>query len=216
MADKITFWSEGAEKLYGYTREQAIGRNAQVLLLTKSSEGLEKIVSQLEHEGHWSGELVHQTKAGQEVIVQSWWLMKINENSEGEIFESNVDITERRVLQEKLEESSIRVEEYATQMEELANQRLEQLKNAERLAAIGATAGMVGHDIRNPLQAITGDIYLAKTDLASMPESEEKKNIQESLEEIEKNVAYINKIVADLQDFARPLNPRAEETDLKL
>ena len=83
-------------------------------------------------------------------------------------------------------------------MEALANQRAEQLKDAERLAAIGATAGMVGHDIRNPLQAITGDVYLAKTELASTPESDEKKNALESLQEIEKNVDYINKIVADL------------------
>ncbi|MGO8806745.1 MAG: sensor histidine kinase [Candidatus Bathyarchaeia archaeon] len=90
------------------------------------------------------------------------------------------------------------------------------MKDAERLATIGATAGMVGHDIRNPLQAITGDVFLAKTDLIAIPESEEKKNIQESLSEIEKNVDYINKIVADLQDFARPLRPNAEETDLKL
>lgn len=120
-----------------------------------------------------------------------------------------------QILQEKLEESAIRVEEYATQMEELANQRLDQLKNAERLAAIGATAGMVGHDIRNPLKAITGDIYLAKTDLASTPESEEKRNIQESLDEIEKNVSYINKIVADLQDYARPLSPKLEEINLE-
>jgi polar amino acid transport system substrate-binding protein len=126
-----------------------------------------------------------------------------------------VDITERRTLQEKLEESAIRVEEYATQMEELANLRLEQLKSAERLAAIGATAGMVGHDIRNPLQAITGDIYFAKTDLASTPESEEEKNIQESLDEIEKNVSYINKIVADLQDYARLLSPKLEEINLE-
>ena len=103
-----------------------------------------------------------------------------------------------------------------TQMEELANQRAAQLKDSERLAAIGATAGMVGHDIRNPLQAITGDVYLAKTELDSIPEGEEKKNIQESLTEIEKNIDYINKIVADLQDFARPLKPNAEETNLKL
>ena len=90
-----------------------------------------------------------------------------------------------------------------------------QLKDSERLAAIGATAGMVGHDIRNPLQAITGDVYLAKTELASTPESEEKKSIQESLEGIEKNVDYINKIVADLQDFARPISPKLEEVDLE-
>jgi signal transduction histidine kinase len=100
-------------------------------------------------------------------------------------------------------------------MEELANQRLEQLRNAERLAAIGATAGMVGHDIRNPLQAITSDVFLAKSELASIPDSEEKNNALESMDEIEKNIDYINKIVQDLQDYARPLNPKIEESDLK-
>ena len=101
-------------------------------------------------------------------------------------------------------------------MEELANKRAAQLKDSERLAAIGATAGMVGHDIRNPLQAITGDIYLAKSELDGLPDSEEKKAILESLIETEKNIDYINKIVQDLQDYARPLNPKIEESDLKL
>ncbi len=100
--------------------------------------------------------------------------------------------------------------------EEETQESVKKLKDAERLAAIGATAGMVGHDIRNPQQAITSDIYLAKTELAQTLESVEKKNALESLTEIEKNVEYINKIVADLQDFARPLKPNAEETDLKL
>ena len=45
--------------------------------------------------------------------------------------------------------------------EEHAQEAEKKLKDAERLAAIGATAGMVGHDIRNPLQAITGDVYLS-------------------------------------------------------
>ncbi len=52
--------------------------------------------------------------------------------------------------------------------------------------------------------------------MASTPESEEKKSALDSLSEVEKNVDYINKIVADLQDFSRPLNPNAEEVDLKL
>jgi PAS domain S-box-containing protein len=91
-----------------------------------------------------------------------------------------------------------------------------QLKDAERLAAIGATAGMVGHDIRNPLQAITGDVYLAKSDLTLVPNCESKTSIQESLTAIEKNVDYINKIVQDLQDFAKPLNPCLRKTDIKL
>ena len=91
-----------------------------------------------------------------------------------EMLESNVDITQRVEMQLKLEESPVRLEEYANQMETLADQRAAQLKDAERLAAIGATAGMVGHDIRNPLQAITGDVYLAKTELASTADTEEK------------------------------------------
>ena len=119
------------------------------------------------------------------------------------------DITERKQMEAKLEE-------YSKHLENFVEERTKQLKDSERLAAIGATAGMVGHDIRNPLQAITGDVYLAKTELASIPESDEKKNALESLTEIEKNIDYINKIVADLQDFARPLKPNAEETDLKL
>ena len=149
--------------------------------------------------------------------MQSYWLGKFGPNGKiYELLESNVDITQRINMQLKLEESAVHLEEYANQMEDLANQRAEQLKSAERLATIGATAGMVGHDIRNPLQAITGDVYLAKTELVSLPESEEKKNVQESLIEIEKNVDYINKIVQDLQDFARPLNPRTESVDIKL
>ncbi len=118
------------------------------------------------------------------------------------------DITERKQLQNKLEE-------YNKHLEELVKERTKQLKDSERLATIGATAGMVVHDIRNPLQAITGDLYLAKTELSSISESEEKRNVLESLEEIEKNIDYINKIVADLQDYARPLKPHVEEADLK-
>ena len=126
------------------------------------------------------------------------------------------DITERKKAEDALSLAQEKLQEYATNLENLVEERTKQLKDSERLAAIGATAGMVGHDIRNPLQAITSDVYLAKTELAEIPESEEKKNTLDSLQEIEKNIDYINKIVADLQDFARPLKPHMEEADLKL
>jgi two-component system CheB/CheR fusion protein len=90
-----------------------------------------------------------------------------------------------------------------------------QLENAEHLAIIGQTAGMVGHDIRNPLQAIVSATYLAKDDLASLPQGEIKKNLIESMKEIEEQAAYISKIVADLQDYSRPLKPFSQETDLR-
>jgi len=96
-----------------------------------------------------------------------------------------------------------------------AEESAKKLKDAERLAAIGATAGMVGHDIRNPLQAITSDLYLTRSELATFPENEQKANAFESLDEIEKNIDYINKIVADLQDYSRPLIPHSKESDIK-
>ena len=213
----ITFWSKGAEKLYGWSKDEAVGQVIHTLLMTEFPQSLKEVLKKIRLDGEWSGELSHTCKNGDRVVVQSYWLGKFDAQGEiVEMLESNVDITERVRMQAKLEESAVVVEEYANQMEELANQRAQQLKEAERLAAIGATAGMVGHDIRNPLQSITGDLFLAKTDLAAIPDGEEKSNIQESLSEIEKNVDYINKIVADLQDFARPLKPNFEETDLKL
>jgi signal transduction histidine kinase len=85
----------------------------------------------------------------------------------------------------------------------------------KRLSVIGATAGMVGHDIRNPLQSIAGDIYLLKEFLVTMPESKTKQEVAESLDNIETNINYINKIVADLQDYSRSINPEYSNFNLK-
>ena len=88
-----------------------------------------------------------------------------------------------------------------------------QVQDSERLAAIGATAGMVGHDIRNPLQAIIGELFLSSKEIEALPESDAKKYLKDSLQSIEDNIFYINKIVSDLQDYAKPLTPSYEETD---
>ncbi|HSQ48540.1 MAG TPA: ATP-binding protein, partial [Candidatus Deferrimicrobiaceae bacterium] len=107
------------------------------------------------------------------------------------------------------------IRKLADALEDQVKVQAGKLVDSETLAAIGKTAGMVGHDIRNPLQAIIGDVYLAKTDLSETPEGKAKENIKEGLESIEKNVLYINKIVQDLQDYAKPNMPVAMETDLE-
>ncbi|HSQ48397.1 MAG TPA: PAS domain S-box protein [Candidatus Deferrimicrobiaceae bacterium] len=119
----------------------------------------------------------------------------------------NEDVTQRKITEKKLDE-------YRNNLEKLVEERTKQLKDSERLAAIGATAGMVGHDIRNPLQAIIGDLYLAEEEIKEIPNTESKRAMLETLAEIEKNVDYINKIVADLQDYARAIAPAAQEVDL--
>jgi PAS domain S-box-containing protein len=216
LDDTITFWSKGAEKLYGWTKEEAIGQRTSLLFRTKSSEALKDIILKLKQTGNWSGELTHYTKDGKELVVQSWWLGKPDEQGKiKEILESNIDISERKRIQIKQEENASLLEEYANQMEELANERAKQLKENERLAAIGQTAGMVGHDIRNPLQAIVGELYLAKDEVVSLPDSNAKKNLQESITCIEENLFYIDKIIADLQDYTKPLKPNKEKVNIE-
>jgi PAS domain S-box-containing protein len=123
--------------------------------------------------------------------------------SAGGITVYGVDITERKQLQQRLQE-------YAKNLEKLVEERTKQLRDKERLATIGQTAGMVGHDIRNPLQAIAGDLYLVDNDTASLPEGETKKSLQESVNSIQGNLLYIAKIIEDLQDYAKTQIPNFE------
>jgi PAS domain S-box-containing protein len=116
--------------------------------------------------------------------------------------------------QQKIEENAIMLEEYANQMEALAEQRAQQLQSAERLAAIGQTAGMVGHDIRNPLQAITSDMYIISEEIKNMMDKKSKQTIMESIDSVNQNLTYINKIVSDLQDYTRPLKPNVQDINL--
>jgi len=74
---------------------------------------------------------------------------------------------------------------------------------------------MVGHDIRNPLQAIISATYLVKEDLTCLQQNEIKQSLIESMKEIEEQTSYINKIVSDLQDYSKRLSPLIEEIDLK-
>ena len=117
-------------------------------------------------------------------------------------------LSKQKTLQDKLEN-------YSKHLEDLVEEKTKLLKDSERLAAIGQTAGMVGHDIRNPLQSIIGEVYLANSELSTLPDSEEKTSIKESLDIMKHNIEYMNKIVLDLQDFAKPLNPCAEETNIE-
>ena len=169
-------------------------------------------------------------------IVANGRIVWVREKAELEFKDGNLlggfgtvqDITKRKQVQlrlqektaelestqKKLEENAVSIEAYAHQMGHLADERLEKLKQAERLAVIGQTAGMVGHDIRNPLQAMISDVYLLKDELSLMPQCKTKEGVVESLDSIEANIGYINKIVADLQDYARPLKPQYVDINL--
>jgi PAS domain S-box-containing protein len=93
------------------------------------------------------------------------------------------------------------------------------LADARRLAVIGETTAMVGHDLRNPLQAIVSTIYLAKRKLESPPEPSGKPAVEpglvDMLETIENEAYYMNKIVSDLQDYATPLKAEPKPVQME-
>lgn len=125
------------------------------------------------------------------------------------------EVAQRKRAEEALRQAQVKLQEYAMNLERLVEQRTMQLKESERMATIGQTAGMVGHDIRNPLQAIVGDLYLLKIDSQEIPNQESRQSTLEIIENINENISYINKIVADLQDYARQTAPQIEEVNLE-
>ncbi len=197
-------------KMLGYTKEELAQLTVQRLLPEEWYEQREKIVKEvLAKGGSVVFEREYRRKDGSifPASVRSWRLTDEKGKIVG-IWSIVRDITDQKELQKKLEQQT-------KNLETLVEERTKQLKESERLAAIGQTAGMVGHDIRNPLQAIISDIYLIDSELEAFPESEAKTNIKESLHGINDCLNYVNKIVADLQDFAKPLNPVVQETNIE-
>ena len=130
----------------------------------------------------------------------------------GEI--ASVALTNSQML-EILEENEKELKAHSEHLEALVEERTKKLRDSERLAAIGETAGMVGHDIRNPLQSITGELYLARTNIECLPETHAREDVKESIGYIEEQLIYVNKIVQDLQDYAKVPKPQIQETDIE-
>jgi PAS domain S-box-containing protein len=95
----------------------------------------------------------------------------------------------------------------------------EALQDAQRLAGIGETAAMIGHDLRNPLQGLQYIVDLQRLRFERMSvgqrNRDEWEKEQELFAKISEQIFYMDKIVGDLQDYARPLVPELEEIAVK-
>ncbi len=90
-------------------------------------------------------------------------------------------------------------------------QNEEKIVKIERFAAIGELAGMIGHDLRNPLTSIQGATYYLKMKYAKSLDEPAK----EMLNTIEQSITYSNKIINDLLDYSREIKLESEKTNTR-
>lgn len=97
LENTITFWNQGAERTYGWSRDDAIGKTTQTLLQTEFPEALEAIDREIYSEGSWAGELTHTTRDGRRITVASRQVLQRNEIGQAiGILEINRDVTRRK------------------------------------------------------------------------------------------------------------------------
>jgi signal transduction histidine kinase len=124
---------------------------------------------------------------------------------------------ENAELIKNLKDARKLLEAYTSSLEQKVEERTHQLKEsqeqllrAQRMAVIGELAGMVGHDLRNPLTSIGGAAYYLKRHLAGTP-----RRTMEMLDLIENNISLSNKIINDLLDYSREVKLDLTDNDPK-
>ena len=134
MNGNVVYWNSGAEHLYGWKREEVLGKDLHAVLRTQFPVSRETVEATLLERKMWQGNLVQTRKDGTELIIASRKTM----NHEGDaVLEVNRDITSQMQAEEALRET-------------------------EKLAAMGRVAGIIAHEINNPLAAITNIFFLLR------------------------------------------------------
>ncbi|MGB8217227.1 MAG: PAS domain S-box protein [Candidatus Methanoperedens sp.] len=138
LEHRLIYWNNGAQRLYGWTAKEAIGKNADELLYKEKSPQLIEAETSVIKEGEWIGELHQVTKDGKDIIVESRWsLVSDNGDKPSSILIINTDITENKKLES-------------------------QLLRAQRMESIGTLAGGIAHDMNNLLTPIMLSLQLLK------------------------------------------------------
>ena len=127
--DNIIYWNNSAERIYGWNRNDTIGKNASQLLHT-DSDRIKLALKEVEGKGSWFGELQQITKTQKSVIVESRWSIVRDERGNSKsILLINTDITDKKNLEK-------------------------QFLRAQRLESIGTLASGLLHDLNNVLTPI--------------------------------------------------------------
>lgn len=170
---RIIYWNRGAQRLHGWTADEAIGRRADELHCPDSAQ-LDGILAELEHDHEWSGELTLVDRDGAELIVEGRWTVLSNGEGgggRGAVLAVNTDVTERK-----------RIEAH--------------LLRTQRLESIGTLAGGMAHDLNNLLAPIVVGVGLVRRD-------DDDAETRQILETIEASAQRATKLVDQVLSFAR-------------
>jgi len=189
----ISAWNKGAERMYGYSENEALGMNiTDIVTEEKRRETVEFIERIKSSDSVESFETNRLTKDGR--VLNVWLTVTRTVDDNGKVVAiatTERDVTERKRLQE----------------ESVASEGLAAI---ERLAAIGQLASAIGHEIRNPLGVIKNSAYFLNMKLKDAADEKVVKH----LKILEKEVNSANLIISDLLDFARKKPPTLDQTDL--
>jgi PAS domain S-box-containing protein len=150
----ILFWYHGAEQMYGWRKEAAVGQVSHALLQTEFPKPLEEVEAELSRIGCWEGELVQRKRDGTRIVLESRWAIQQGEHGEPiAILEVNKDITKRKRAEAERMALLVAEQERSERLRELATLKSDFM-------------AMIAHELNSPLAAIrwsaamlaTGDI----------------------------------------------------------
>ena len=217
VEDRVTYWNKGAEKIYGYTREEALGKVVYDLLKTEHPEARSKIYQKLLRDNRWEGELVHTRRNGKRLTIFSRW--SLDRDAQGNrafVLETNNDITRRKEAEAALKKSKdllekrvqARTAELRAANQELKNE-ITRRKGLEGqiLEISDREQERLGQELHDSLcQQLTAISFLAR---ATALRLKDHRVVQ--TDDLEKIAQLINSSVIDARNIARDLHK--EEID---